>query len=110
MVASLRELKAGDGPVLLTQGSSELIQTLLAADLIDELRLLIFPLVLGRGKRLFGDGAIPAAFSLTKSVTSPSGVLIASYARAGEVKTGSFAMEEPTEAEIARRRKLSEVG
>ena len=107
VVASLIELKAGDGPALLTQGSSALIQTLLANDLIDELRLLVFPLVLGKGKRLFGDGAIPAAFRLTRSAVSPSGVLIASYERAGEVRTGSFAMEQPTDAELERRAKLS---
>ena len=109
-MATLRELKKADGPALLTQGSTELLQTLLANDLIDELRLLIFPLVLGKGKRLFGAGAVPAAFRLTKSTVSPSGVLIASYERAGDVATGSFAMEEPTAAELERRRKLSEVG
>ena len=63
--------------------------------------------MLGRGKRLFGDGAIPAAFRLTKSLASPSGVLIASYERAGAVTTGSFAMEQPTPAELERRRKLN---
>jgi dihydrofolate reductase len=103
VVAALRELKKTDGPALLTQGSTELIQTLLATDLIDELRLLIFPLVLGKGKRLFGAGAVPAAWRLTKSTTSPNGVLIARYERAGAVTTGSFAMDQPTEAELARR-------
>lgn len=104
--AALRELKLQDGPDLLTQGSSDLIQTLLAEDLIDELRLLTFPVVLGKGKRMLGEGAKPAAFRLTRSVTSPSGVVIASYARAGEVETGSFALEEPTQAEIERRAAL----
>jgi dihydrofolate reductase len=110
VAATVRELKKTDGPVLLTQGSTELVQTLLANDLIDEFRLLIFPLVLGKGKRLFGEGTVPAAFRLTKSTVSPSGVLIATYERAGDVGTGSFAMEQPTDAELARRRKLSEVG
>jgi dihydrofolate reductase len=110
VVATLRELKATDGPALLTQGSTELIQTLLAADLIDELRLSIFPLVLGKGKRLFGGGAVPATFRLTKSTTSPSGVIIASYERAGPVTTGSFAMEQPTDAELERRRRLAGTG
>ena len=64
--------KAGDGPALLTQGSSVLVQTLLANDLIDELRLMICSLVLGKGKRLFGDGTIPAAFRLTRSAASPT--------------------------------------
>jgi dihydrofolate reductase len=109
VVASLIDLKAGDGPALLTQGSSVLVQTLLANDLIDELRLVVAPIVLGKGKRLFGDGAIPAAFRLVRSASSPSGALIAGYERAGEVGTGSFAMEQPTEAELDRRRELSGV-
>ncbi len=91
VVAGIRQLKQGDGPMLQVHGSSNLIQTLMGNDLVDELWLKIFPVTLGAGKRLFGDGAIPAAFTLTSSTTSPSGVIIASYARAGEVKTGSFA-------------------
>ena len=106
VVASLRELKKEDGPNLLVWGSSELLQTLLANDLVDELQLLIYPLVLGKGKRLFGEGTIPAALKLVKSKTSPSGVLMASYERAGEVKTGSFGLHTPSEAELDRRRKL----
>lgn len=106
VVATLRELKKEDGPNLLTQGSSGLIQTLLAHDLIDELRLLIFPLALGHGKRLFGEGTQPVAFRLTKSSVSPNGVLIAAYERAGNVTTGSFALSAPTEAELERRRNL----
>ncbi len=105
-VAKLRDLKREDGPMLLIQGSSALIQQLLAADLIDEFRPLIYPLVLGKGKRLFGDGTISAAFRCTKSTASPSGVLITRYERAGDVQTGSFAMETPTEAELERRRTL----
>jgi dihydrofolate reductase len=106
IVATLRDLKSGDGPILLTQGSSELIQTLLLHDLIDELRLVIFPVVLGKGKRLFGEGTMPLAFRLTRSKISPNGALIATYERAGKVETGSFAMETPTEAELERRRNL----
>jgi dihydrofolate reductase len=91
--AAVRELKRGDGPDLLTQGSSDFVQTLLAADLIDELRLLIYPVALGTGKRLFGTGTRPAAFRLTRSVASSSGVLVATYERAGDVRTGSFARD-----------------
>jgi dihydrofolate reductase len=109
VVASVRALKKTDGPALLTQGSTELLQALLANDLIDELRLLIFPLVLGRGKRLFGEGTVPTAFRLSTSIASPTGVLIARYERAGYVASGSFAMEAPTEAELERRRRLAEV-
>lgn len=103
VVERLKEVKKCDGPMLLTQGSSELIQELLAADLIDEFRLLVYPLVLGRGKRLFGEGTLPAAFRLTRSHSTPNGVLIASYERAGAVNTGSFALENPSEAELERR-------
>jgi dihydrofolate reductase len=107
VVAKVRALKQEDGPILLIQGSAALIQQLLAADLIDEFRLLTFPLALGKGKRLFGEGTIPAAFTCIKSAVSPSGVVIANYERAGDVKTGSFAMETPTEAELERRGRLS---
>ena len=86
--AAVRKLKQGEGPTLLIQGSSELIQTLLAHGLIDEMRLLIFPVILGRGKRLFGTDAIPAAFRLTRSATSGTGVLMATYERTGKVPTG----------------------
>ncbi|MER8549715.1 dihydrofolate reductase family protein [Mesorhizobium sp. M0684] len=104
VAATLRRMKQEDGPDLLIQGSSELIQTLLANDLIDEISLLTFPLVLGKGKKLFGSGTIPAAFKLTRSQASTTGVLMASYERSGEIKTGSFATEQPSEAEIERRR------
>lgn len=107
IVATLRDLKKKEGQKLLIQGSSNLIQTLLAHDLIDEFRLLIFPLALGKGKRLFGEGTLPGALKLTKSVTSTSGVLIASYERAGDIKTGSFALETPTDDEIKRRKNLT---
>jgi len=89
-VEEIEKLKKQKGPDLQVHGSGQLSQTLLRHDLIDELWLKIFPLVLGKGKRLFGDGAIPAAFRLTKSSVSPNGVIIANYIRTGEVKTGSF--------------------
>jgi dihydrofolate reductase len=104
--AAVRELKQGDGPDLLTQGSSDFVQTLLAADLIDELRVLIFPVAFGTGKRLFGGGTRPVAFRRTRSVASPSGVLIATYERAGDVGTGSFAVDTPTAAALERRKQL----
>jgi dihydrofolate reductase len=91
---------------LLVQGSSVLLQTLLAHDLLDEIKLLIFPIVLGRGKRLFGEGTVPAGLRLTGATASTTGVLITSYTRAGAVATGNFGMETPSEAEIARRKTL----
>lgn len=96
VAAAVGRLKENAGRKLLVQGSSALVQTLLTADLIDEFRLLIYPIVLGRGKRLLGEGAIPAAFRLTRSAASPSGVLIADYERSGDVETGSFALENPS--------------
>jgi len=89
VVAQLKALKAEDGPQLHVWGSSVLIQTLLKHDLVDELRLRIYPVTLGSGKRLFAEGTIPAAFELLDSTALPSGVILANYKRAGEVKTGS---------------------
>jgi dihydrofolate reductase len=106
VVAALRQLKKEEGPRLLTQGSTVLVQQLLENDLVDELRLVHMPIVLGKGKRLFGNASAPGAFKVTKSKTAPSGAIIATYERAGEVKTGSFAMAEPTAAEIERRKNL----
>jgi dihydrofolate reductase len=106
VVAALRELKKQDGPPLVTQGSTTLIHQLLANDLIDELNLLIFPVVLGRGKRLFDDSSAAATFQVTKSSVSPGGVVIATYQRVGAVQTGSFAFDTPTEAETERRKNL----
>ena len=105
-VAAIRDLKNEDGPALQIWGSSNLVQQLLAADLVDEFQLMIYPLVLGKGKRLFGDGAMPAALRLEKSQASVSGVIIATYRRGGEIKTGSFERAEPSKAELERRRKL----
>jgi dihydrofolate reductase len=90
VAAKIEKIKQQDGPMLQVHGSSLLIQTLLAYDLVDELWLKVFPVTLGKGKRLFGEGTIPAAFKLTGSAISPSGVIIASYKRDGEVKLGSF--------------------
>lgn len=86
----IKKLKQQDGPDLQVHGSSNLIQTLLKHDLIDEFWLKIFPVTLGTGKRLFDQGTLPAAYTLVESQSSPSGVIIATFKRAGEVKTGSF--------------------
>ena len=90
VVEKIRALKQEAGPDLQVHGSGLLIQTLLKHDLVDELWLKIFPVTVGAGKRLFGEGVIPAAFTLSETKVSPSGVIIASYKRAGELKTGSF--------------------
>jgi dihydrofolate reductase len=90
VVEAVTKLKAEDGPRLQVYGSSNLAQTLLKHDLVDELWLKIFPITLGTGKRLFAEGAIAAAFTLATSRVSPSGVIFATYERAGKVRTGSF--------------------
>jgi dihydrofolate reductase len=89
-VADIKKLKHSPGSDLQVHGSGELIQLLLQHDLVDELWLKIFPLTLGSGKKLFADGTIPAAFTLTESQVTPSGVIIANYKRSGKIKTGSF--------------------
>jgi dihydrofolate reductase len=108
--ADVARLKRENGPALVTQGSSDLIQTLLGNDLIDEIRTFTFPIVLGKGKKLFGAGAKPAAFKLTNSKVSPNGIMIGSYERAGEVATGDYAMDPPTPAEVARRAQMKREG
>jgi dihydrofolate reductase len=86
----IRQLKQQPGPDLHVYGSASLVQTLLRHDLVDALWLKIYPLTLGSGKRLFADGTVPAAFRVTESQVSPSGIIIVNYERAGEVTTGSF--------------------
>jgi dihydrofolate reductase len=108
--AAVARLKREDGPQLLTQGSSDLIQTLLANDLIDEIRTFTFPIVLAKGKKLFGNGAKPAAFTLIENKVTTKGVTIARYQRAGAVVTGDYAMDPPTPAEIARRERMHREG
>lgn len=88
-VKDIKRIKNTQGADLQVWGSGELIQLLFQNDLVDELRLKIHPLTLGQGKQLFAGGTIPAAFTLTDSLATPSGVIIASYMRAGEVKTGT---------------------
>jgi dihydrofolate reductase len=90
-VADIKKLKNSEGADIQVWGSSELVQLLLKNDLADELRLKIHPLTLGKGKKLFQNGTIPAAFTLVESIVTPGGVIIAAYKRAGEVKTGTIA-------------------
>jgi len=86
----IKQLKEGEGPELQVHGSANFIQTLLENDLVDEFWLKVFPVTLGMGKRLFDRGTISGSYSLVDSKTSPSGVIVATFKRAGEVKTGSF--------------------
>jgi len=86
----IKKLKQENGPELQVHGSGDLIQTLLKHDLVDEFWLKTFPVALGSGKRLFASGTVPAGFTVTESKITPSGVVVANYARSGEIKFGSF--------------------
>src|SRR3712207_2342246 len=92
--AGIRRLKEQDGPELQVHGSATLLQTLLEHRLVDELRVLIFPVVVGKGKRLFGEGAVPDGLEMTSSAISSTGVVMATYCTGGEIKAGSFALED----------------
>ena len=106
-VRDVAKLKREDGPALVTQGSSQLVHALLAAGLVDEIRTFTFPLVLGKGKRLFDESSEPRAFKLTHSAVSTNGLVHATYLRDGEVETATVGgAQEPSAAELARREKL----
>jgi dihydrofolate reductase len=107
---AVAKLKTEDGPDIITQGSSDLLQTLLAHDLVDEFRIWTFPVVVGPGKRLFGGGAMPGGLRLVDSKTSSTGVLMATYQRVGEVDRGSFEFDAPTDEEQERRARLAAEG
>jgi dihydrofolate reductase len=106
----IKRIKEQDGPEIQVHGSSNLVQTLLKHDLVDELWLKIFPVTLGTGKRLFAEGTIPAGFKLLESGISPSGVIITNYERAGAIKVGSLGLETPSKTELDRRNRLKKGG
>jgi dihydrofolate reductase len=91
LVFALKKLKSEKGPPLQVYGSGNMVQSLLMHDLVDELWLKIFPLTLGKGKKLFADGTIPAAFKLAENKITANGIIVANYKREGKVKTGSLA-------------------
>jgi dihydrofolate reductase len=105
--AAVARLKQGDGPDLLTQGSAVLVHSLLAAGLVDELSLMIFPVLLGRGKRWYGEDSAPGEWELIDSRTATSGVIMSRYRLKGPVTAGSFAHAEPSPVELARRAKMA---
>lgn len=105
---ALIKLKAETGNDLWVHGSGNFIQTLLANELVDTMHVWIFPVTIGKGKRLFAEGTKPKGMKLTATNHSTTGVIIATYEPAGDLQTGSFALEHPTEAELARRKRLAE--
>lgn len=105
---ALAEVKLGEGPDLIIQGSSTLYPQMLAAGLIDRLILMTFPVVLGGGKRLFGDGTPPRSMRMVDHEVTPRGVVIATYEPDGAVETGSFGADmAPSEAELQRRARIA---
>jgi dihydrofolate reductase len=107
IVPAIVALKNEPGPDLQIIGSGNLIQTLQAATLIDEYNVWTFPVVLGRGKRLFGEAAKPSALRLVRSQVSATGVVMSTYVPAGEIRPGSFASGRPSERELARREMMA---
>ena len=103
--AAIRKLKEGSGPELQVHGSSDLIQTLIRHDLVDEFRVWTFPVLLGKGKRLFGEGSKPLNLKVVSSKVSGTGVTMSTYVPAGAIALGSFALTEPSREELARREK-----
>lgn len=110
LAGAVRALKQDGDRDLLIQGSSEVIHALLAADLIDEMVTLTFPIILGRGKRLFDEGSRPRAWTLVRSATSPTGVVVSTYRRTGDVPVGSLGDEAPGHAELERRARWAREG
>jgi dihydrofolate reductase len=108
VVPAIIALKAQPGADLQMIGSGNLIQTLQAASLIDEYHVWTFPVVLGRGKRLFSETAKPSALRLVRSQVSTTGVVMSTYVPSGDIRPGSFASTEPSEKELARRKKMAD--
>jgi len=105
VVNELKKLKEQDGPDLLVHGSGRLIQTLFENQLVDVLYTWIYPLTLGKGKKLFAEGTTPQQWKMTASLISPTGVIMAKYVPDGEVRIGSYVSNEVSEAELERREK-----
>lgn len=107
VVQEINKLKQQGGPELQVHGSGNLIKTLVNGNLVDEFNVWTFPVVVGKGKQLFGGGTNAANLKLIDVKSSGTGVIIATYLPAGELKLGTFALENETEEELERRRKLS---
>ncbi|HKP29474.1 MAG TPA: dihydrofolate reductase family protein [Gemmatimonadales bacterium] len=105
-VDEVKRLRGEDGPGLVTQGSTELVHALLAADLVDAITTFTVPVVLGGGKKMFADGSAPHAFKLARSRVSTTGIMIGHYERDGEVRIGDTAAESPSKAEVARQERM----
>ncbi|WP_309610706.1 dihydrofolate reductase family protein, partial [Sphingomonas sp.] len=107
-IENLRAVKQNDGPDLVIQGSSTLYPQLLDAGLLDELTLMVSPIILGQGKRLFGDGTPPRTLKMTGHLVSDGGTIIATYQPVGPVETGTYVTTPPSEREQARQAAMAE--
>ena len=109
-IADVKRLREEKGPRLVTQGSTELVHALLANDLVDAISTFTVPVVLGGGKKLFADGSVAHEYKLTRSRVASTGVLIGHYERAGRVKVDDTALDSPSDAERARRKRMKREG
>ena len=109
-IDDVKRLREENGPSLVTQGSTELVHALLANDLVDAMSIFTVPVVLGGGKKLFADGSAPHSFTLSRSRVSSTGLMIAHYERAGEIKIGDTAQDKPSAAEQARQERMKREG
>ena len=109
-IADVKRLRKEDGPNLVTQGSTELVHALLANDLVDAISIFTIPVVLGGGKKLFADGSVPRSYKLTRSRVSSTGLVVAHYERAGEIRLGDTSPDSPSDAERARQKRMQREG
>ena len=109
-IDAVRRLREEEGSNLVTQGSTELVHSLFANDLVDAMSIFTVPVVLGSGKKLFADGSAPHSFTLTGSRVCRSGLIVAHYERAGEIRIGDTASEAPSDREVARQARMQREG
>jgi dihydrofolate reductase len=109
-IDAVARLKGEDGPDLVTQGSTELLHALFARDLVDAISIYTAPVILGTGKKLFADGSVPRSYTLTRSRVSNTGVMIAHYERAGQIKIGDTAQDSPSAREVERQKRMMRDG
>ena len=109
-IDDVKRLREEDGANLITQGSTKLVHALLANDLVDAMSIFTVPVVLGGGKKLFADGSVPRSYTLKRSRVSSTGLMIAHYERAGDIRIGDTALDEPSAAEEARQERMKREG
>jgi dihydrofolate reductase len=109
-IADVKRLRGEEGRNLVTQGSTELVHTLLANDLVDGISIFTIPIVLGGGKKLFADRSVPHSYRMISSRVSDRGLLVGHYERTGAIRIGDTALDAPSDAERARRERMNREG